>query len=436
MMKVASRQAGLALLIFIFIIAFIATGYFLSSLDPVEARNERNKKTAEALMEAKTALLAYAASQNLSPGTCTTNCPRPGDLPCPDMNNDGDAENACGSSGGTTGQALRLGRLPWRTLGLSDLRDGDGERLWYAVSSRYKNNSRYRPLNSETVATITLRDSSGNVLFNGVNNGLAAVLIAPGPVLVREDGISQLRDVANQNVVSNYLDKALGEDNQNFIDSNVNGFITGPIKDINGTVIVNDQILTITRDEMNQSIEKRVIAEVKNALVSFYYGPGVSTYPRPANFIDTTCLGNSTIISPNCGESGALTQGRIPANPATPWGATSILRGTSSNNWFQLNSWREVIYYAVSPLCVTGTVSCPAGGDLTLNNALVAPTNNKQFIIIAAGKRIGTQVRSTSVDKSNENNYLEGENLSPLDDVYTRAMPLTTTFNDQVISVP
>jgi hypothetical protein len=33
------------------------------------------------------------------------------------------------------GQAERLGRLPWKTLGLPDLRDGDGERLWYAVSS-------------------------------------------------------------------------------------------------------------------------------------------------------------------------------------------------------------------------------------------------------------------------------------------------------------
>jgi hypothetical protein len=44
----------------------------------------------------------------------------------------------CGSLAGDSGQAQRLGRLPWKTLGLPDLRDGHGERLWYAVSTKYK----------------------------------------------------------------------------------------------------------------------------------------------------------------------------------------------------------------------------------------------------------------------------------------------------------
>ncbi len=39
---------------------------------------------------------------------------------------------------GETGQWQRLGRLPWKTLGLPDLRDAFGERLWYAVSSKHK----------------------------------------------------------------------------------------------------------------------------------------------------------------------------------------------------------------------------------------------------------------------------------------------------------
>ena len=62
----------------------------------------------------------------------------PGYLPCPDTDGDGWAEATCGSLDGASGQASRLGLLPWKTLGLPDLRDGYGERLWYAVSSKYK----------------------------------------------------------------------------------------------------------------------------------------------------------------------------------------------------------------------------------------------------------------------------------------------------------
>ena len=51
---------------------------------------------------------------------------RLGDLPCPDRDDDGDADAVPGCDTA----ALALGRLPWKTLGLPDLRDGDGERLW------------------------------------------------------------------------------------------------------------------------------------------------------------------------------------------------------------------------------------------------------------------------------------------------------------------
>ena len=435
-MKRLSQQ-GMVLVMLVFILILATTGYMLKSLDSVGIKNERDKKTASALAQAKTALLAFAATQNLNLGGCSTNCPRPGDLPCPDANNDGNAETSCGNASGTSGQASRLGRLPWRTLGLPDLRDGDGERLWYAVSNPYKNNTRFRPLNSDTLGTITLRDSNGNIIFNGTNNGLVAVIISPGANLIRQDAISQVRDGANQNIPSNYLDIALGEDNQNFVDGGTNGFIMGPVKDATGRTIVNDQVLTVTRSEMNQAIEPLVLAEVRNSLSSYYSGVGALSFPRPAGFNDLNCLGNANISSPNCAEGAvALTHGRIPANPTAAWGATSILRGTSNNNWFQLNAWREVIHYAVAPACVTGTTSCGGVGFLTLNNALVVPTNNKRLVLIASGSGLGGQVRATNANKSNEVNYLEGENLAPLDDVYVRTMPLTALINDRAISLP
>lgn len=434
-MRVARNQKGMVLLMLLLIFTLIASLYVLRSLDSTAINNERAKKTQKALAEAKIALLSFASNRPEQAG-CGTNCARPGDLPCPDTNNDGFAELSCGNAAGTTGQANRLGRLPWRNLGIPDLRDGYGERLWYAVSSRYKNNSRFRPLNSDTAATITLRNSAGNIINDGsLTTGLAAVVISTGPAFRRVDAVVQVRDGANQNLAVNYLDNALGEDNQNFIDGNINGFISGPVRDVAGNLIVNDRVLAITRADMNNVMEKRVLAEVRNALIFYFNNEGVLSYPAPANFTDGACLGFATIPL-NCSENAAITRGRIPAIPDTDWNTTSILRGGANNNWFQLNAWREQVYYAVAPACVTGTVACGGIGLLTLNNALILPANGKQLVLIASGAALAGQARATNANRTQVINYLEGENLMPLDDVYVRTSPLTAVVNDRAISLP
>ena len=126
----------------------------------------------------------------------------PGYLPCPDLDNDGWAEATCGSQNGDSGQAERLGRLPWKTLGLPDLRDGYGERLWYAVSSKYKgllNCAVSRACLDMTpeaaLGTISVRDTAGALLHDGTlgdarraGGGALAVVIAPGPPLTRAAG--------------------------------------------------------------------------------------------------------------------------------------------------------------------------------------------------------------------------------------------------------
>jgi hypothetical protein len=446
-MKSPPKQRGMALIMLVFIVGLAATGYLLHALNPASMRAERDKKTASALAEAKAALIGYAAGVDLTPGTCTTNCPRPGDLPCPDTDNDGEAEGSCGNAAGTTGQSSRLGRLPWITLGLSDLRDGSGERLWYAVSNRYKNNTRYRPLNSDTVATITLRNSAGNIINDATSTtGLSAVVIAPGEALVRQDAQVQVRSDANRNIASHYLDIAFGEDNQNFSDGTTNGFITGSVKAADGSVIVNDRIVAISRDEMLKVMETRVLAEVENSLLDYYCGmgnvnystklctvPGAS-FPYPATFVNTGCLGSSSATS-TCLE-GATTRGRIPAYPTTPWSPTSILRASRNNNWFQMNAWREVVYYAIAPACVTGTVSCNGIGFLTVKNPKLLPENDKRLVLIATGHTLGGQLRRNNSEKINEVNYLEGENYAPLDNVYERLVLPINDKNDRVVNLP
>lgn len=447
MIKFLSKQRGMTLVMLIFIVGLAATGYLLHALNPAAMQNQRDKKTAAALAEAKAALIGYAAGVDLTPGFCTTNCPRPGDLPCPDTDNDGVAEFACGNASGTTGQSSRLGRLPWVTLGLPDLRDGSGERLWYAVSNRYKNNTRYRPLNSDTEATITLRNAAGSIINNATSaTGLAAVVIAPGEAIVRQDTQLQVRNDANQNIASQYLDIALGEDNQNFNDGTTNGFISGLIKSMDGSVIVNDRIVAISRDEILKVMETRVLAEVENSLLDYYCGTGNvnystksctapgSSFPYPSTFDNTGCLGSTSAASA-CSE-GTVMRGRIPAYPVSPWSSTSILRASRNNNWFQMNAWREAIYYAVAPACVTGTVNCNGVGLLTVKNSKLLPESDKRLVLIATGRILGEQLRSNTLSKTNEVNYLEGENYAPLDNVYERFLSPTNEKNDRVVNLP
>src|SRR5690606_22372944 len=125
---------------------------------------------------------------------------RLGELPCPDTDDDGTGlVVATGLPENCDAQDKRLGRLPWKSLGLPDLRDGDGERLWYAVSATFKRDllthcalpTAADCINSDSRGTISVRDPNGALRYDGTNpdpwipSGAIAVIIAPGAALTR-----------------------------------------------------------------------------------------------------------------------------------------------------------------------------------------------------------------------------------------------------------
>src|SRR5215470_17126053 len=112
-----SRQRGVAAVILVALFSVILIGVLLSSLSGKSSQNQADEKSFPALAQAQAALIAYAAGHPTLPGR----------LPCPDVDNDGVEDAPCGAVG-----ANQLGRLPWKTLGIPDLRDGSGECLWYA----------------------------------------------------------------------------------------------------------------------------------------------------------------------------------------------------------------------------------------------------------------------------------------------------------------
>ena len=407
------KQRGAVLMVMLVILIIGATAMLVSSLNSATLLSTRNSNTSMALAQAKMALIGYSAAGNT-----------PGQLLCPEntaligTSTEGSASGSC--------TLPAIGRLPWRTLGIGPLRDGNGDLLWYAVSPGFRNS----PINSDIPAQLTI---------DGVSSSAVAIIFSPGPPIN-----GQSRPIPTSAIppdVTQYLDLSNNDGDNTFVTSgSVNTF--------------NDQLLPVTHDDLFHLVEKRVTKEVVNALNEYFCGAGNINpaggclaaggnryYPRPADFTDTSCLGNgliSTMPMMNSCPSSGTNRGRIPAHPATDWSPTSILNGANSSSWFQTNSWREVIFYAVATACTNGTSNCNGTGYLTLNNSTPPPLTNQKVVVIATGNALSTttpaQVRTNNVDKTSINNYLEDENLSPLDDVYTKSAALP--FNDIAISIP
>jgi type II secretory pathway pseudopilin PulG len=449
------KQRGAALMLMLVIIIIGSAAFLVSALSGAGLKIERAKITANSLAQAKDALIGFSTSVDLSGS-------RPGDLPCPDMNNDGIAETSCGNAAGSTFQNYRLGRLPWKTLGLPDLRDGSGERLWYAVSNNFKYNTRTtcsssgQPgcLNSDTVGTITIRNSAGTIINDAnLGNGVAAVIIAPGDVLQRQGAASPQRRSCTIGLncdaletctttpptltpkcdPANYLDNVSAEDNADFTDSATNGFIQGIVKDSSDRIILNDQLLVITQDNIMQAIQKRVTGEVKNCL-NEYANPvngGAGRYPWPAKLDPLTAVSYS--------DSSNTLFGRIPDTTFTATDSDSggIMGNTwvgnckiISNSGWWLN-WKDIVFYGLAdgykPKNPPSSPSC--GTCIAVNPP--SPNTDKKFIVILSGKKLTGQSRSTNTERGTLTNFLEYGNAGGVTPFEQR--PNSPTFNDTVV---
>jgi type II secretory pathway pseudopilin PulG len=410
------RQRGAALLIFMLIVVIASTSMLLNRFS-FRSTRVSNQTTMQTLALAKEALIGWSASHSSTPGML----PCPEDLTLIGTPNEGKALSSCPNG------SPQLGRLPWRTLGLPDLRDDAGEKLWYALSPGF----RQSPINSDTPAQLTV---------DGISNRAIAIIFSAGAPLPGQN--RPIPTVSSPPDVTQYLD-------------GINNSGTGSFVTTGSADLFNDRMIAISGRDLFVVVEKRVGREVRQALLNHFCGVnnfddsgaciatgGNRFFPRPSAFIDPTCFGHGSIIT-NCNSGIINNAGRIPANPAIPWEPVlSLLRGTivSSPNWFQVNGWREHVYYAVANACIEGTLDCNGTGTLTANQPPGAPALNQKVVIIVAGSAFSTtvppQYRSSSIDKRNIANYLEDENAVPLDDVYTR-LPTNpnTPFNDQVITI-
>jgi len=457
-----NSQQGQALLLLVVVMVIGAAAIFYGFSTSSNLDIEKDKKTAAALAQAKAALIGYAVGVNFFSGT-----PRPGDLPCPDLNDSGSTGASCGNAAGTTGQTSRIGRLPWKSLGLGDLRDGNGERLWYAVSRNFKFNSRSSCatagaagcLNSDSRGTITIRDTSGNVIHDGTNpdpftpSGVIAVIFAPGAALKRQGAAAaQDRSCAGGSCSAagvclsspasntakcnpaNYLDAVTGvEDNADFLDSsNANGFMHGTIRDAGGEVIVNDRLITITYNDLMPLLERRVAAETLNCLIAYASsGTNVGRYPWASVDVTTFSDAANTLFG-RMPDSLTQTVASAPGIMPVAWPST-FPSGCSRTQGTWWMNWKDHVFYGVADAYKPGA-SAPAGCPTCMSVNPPSATVDKQVVVIVAGKRLagvaGGQPRSNTTEQQTATNYLEGGNhLHP---AFTRQSS-SAAFNDTVV---
>jgi len=321
----------------------------ISSLSTTALKNARQETTSNALAQAKDALIGRAISDSNMPGS----------LPCPDTNDDGSAELLSGNN-----CPSYIGRLPWKTLGLPDLRDGSGERLWYALSPAFRDDNSAQPLNSNTKGTLLVYNTDGVSLQTQAGYNAVAVIFSPGSAL----GSQTRNTVAQQNSAANYLDIANGQNNSS---------ASGPFIAGTQSATFNDQFLYITTKDLIPLVEQRVAGEVKRALTDYYTANGY--YP----------WADSVAQSADYNSNEGLNRGWLPYLSSTP-SSPAEWCCTSFPAWFYNNEWYKLIYYSVAEYYTPnrfdfGCSTC----KLTVDS-----TNGVRVLFFMPGTPIGTLTRS------------------------------------------
>ena len=358
-MNTRSSQGGAAaLLAVVGMVLLIGAFFALGSVNFASQRVARSSATTDAMLAAKRALVAYAVAD----------ANRPGELPCPDVNDDGKLvlnEDFVGSN-----CVSLIGRIPWFTLGLPDLRDEAGERLWYALSNDFHANGSVA-LNSDTA----FRPGNVSVAISGQHPAanLVAIVFSPGAGLLRQGGASVQNRGCTVGVdcdatfkcttapasntpkcnPANYLDvlDVAGVPVDNSTGGVNRTFASGP-----RTEAFNDRLLPIHSDDIMWLVERRAARELAQHLRDHYDAWETSTvigganngfYPYAVPLNDPATAGVGT---------NATLTGMLPlATTPLTWSNTS-LGCTTINGGRTLDCNTLVVCVIVCLTTLSGTV--------------------------------------------------------------------------------
>jgi hypothetical protein len=359
------------------VVLLLAVGIGLfayGAVSSVSLSQQQDVKIRLAFVQVRDALIGWSVAR-----TTTGPLPnaRPGELPCPDMDNDGSEDGNCAAGA--------IGRVPWKTLGIPEPKDDAGETLWYAVGGPFRIWSlNGTVINSDTKGDLTVyQDSTATT----ITTEAVAVIFAPGVAFGTQDRNPSTTalcpttgtTIARNLCAANYLDATGGANNAT---------TAGPYVTAQRSDTFNDRLLVVTTYDLIPLVEQRVARELRTVLQTYKANTGCCT-----NIGGTTgCypwadLSNGQSDAPPYQLFGVgLNRGRVPALGAAPydWGTNPC--GTAVPTlpaWFVNNDWRLVIYYSAGKNFLDAvTTTCSSCVDTTLSVDGVA---GKEVVILTPG---------------------------------------------------
>ena len=315
------RQRGAALILFATVLVLGIAWFAVGALGkaPV-ASAERDAITGAALQKAKQALLGYVAQY-----AARTDHDKPGRLPCPEAlasigtANEGQAAPNCSNVAAT------LGRLPWGTLGINQLRDGYGEPLWLAISPGFRGVTPTTAINFATPAQLNFFNDTVNPAVQVV-----AVIIAPGRPLDTIDDPAALPAwcpaKVNQNSATRNTAPLAAA---NFIEC---GNATGSYRNPGTSQWSNDRAIAITAaewaDAIAPGVADRLQRQVAPAMQNYYNATSLASWGQRF-FPNASTFGTAAPATNDlCGNASAFS-----GMPPTIISATSVATATCNTNW-------------------------------------------------------------------------------------------------------
>lgn len=405
-----TRQSGAALILMVVILVLGASWFLVTAVNAPHDRTALDRAhNAKVLEEAKRALIGYVANE-----AAKTTEPNPGHIPCPESH----------GNIGTANEGIKaascnidfFGRLPWRTLGIDQLRDAAGEPLWLVVAPGWRRSNAATPnminSNCDDPASPELC-STGRFTVDGVARTAVALIIAPGkPFQVKADaidpscsGFSQTRAGTPVPAPRNYLECQNGAAGASYV-------TTGPSESF------NDQVLVITAADILPAIEaavaQRFERQIAPPLRAVYTNgePGFANASWPATNTVLPFAAPLANIGSLKGTASSF-QGLLPLNrvrtrctpvpPATDCTPAACTPGAGCDSSSAFVAWTgaatlvgtgaDAIY---SPSCtVTPTqIDCTFYVRMPILGALLgAPPANVDFTLTAAAQNVGMGLR-------------------------------------------
>lgn len=367
------RQGGIALIALLAIVGVIGLVFLFNGLTAHQIKSAHDAADEEKLNQAKEALVGFAATYRDGHSDEVF-----GFLPCPDTDNNGEAQGGCEAKNVSV-----VGRLPWKTLGVPALRDSGSECLWYAVSGRAKDNPKttdapsWDAFNWDTVGQFKIQDFGGTVLTGAsAHDRPLAVIFAPRtPIAAQDRTAAGSSECGGSTTTAAYLDGTDPVPSSSIYtstppSSNALSTITVATAESVRNATNNDRALWITSKDIFDRVKKRSDFKTDIDLM----------------MVDlTNCL-------------NGLTPAGLPVTSATFKGMANVISqcpaiGTKKTN--VLDNWKDNLLYKKPAVAasVNGISGCNA-------------------VLIFGGERTPTQTRDTSAMKDDSAMYLEAPNAA------------------------